>query len=94
MSAATVTTHTIAGKTFRASARTAAHLRWTITELAEKYPGTRLRIIQPCYNTTVAASAGTHDYDAVFDFEIVGLPWKSACFGGLNPRCLACPSWE
>lgn len=78
MSAGTLGTHIIAGVTFKSTERTAAHLQSTITQLAKAHPGTRLRIIQPCYNTTVAASAGTHDYDAVFDFEIVGMDWWAA----------------
>lgn len=64
----------IAGVTFRASDRTQQHILQTIARLAVRHPGARLRIIQPCYNTGVARSAGTHDLDAVLDVEIDGLP--------------------
>jgi hypothetical protein len=37
-----------------------------------------LRIIQGSFNTTVEVSAGTHDYDAVLDIEIVGMSWYDA----------------
>lgn len=75
---AQVITVTIGGKTFRAGRRTAAHLLWTIARLKAKHPGTTLEVIQPCYNTGVAASAGTHDKDGVLDVRIVGLPWLAA----------------
>lgn len=76
--AGTLKTRTIAGATFRCSNRVAWHLRWTIFVLALRHPKARLRIIQTCYNRTIAASAGTHDYDAVFDVEIAGLDWWTA----------------
>lgn len=60
------------GRTFKASRRTVAHLDYTIAAFARKFPKARLVIIQPCYNTGVAASAHTHDYDAVFDFGFAG----------------------
>lgn len=69
---------TIAGRTFRATRRTVAHLEWTIARLAEKHPGAVLHLIQTCYNSGVEASAGTHDFDAVFDVWIEGLPWMEA----------------
>jgi hypothetical protein len=83
--AGTVKTRTIAGTTFRCSNRTAWHLRWTIFVLRLRFPRARLVIYQPCYNTGVAASAGTHDYDAVFDVWIVGgvlgrNPWRAQRF--------------
>lgn len=77
MSANTVASRTIGGKTFRASQRTADHLNHTIKALAKKYPGTRLRVIQGCYSNG-PLSAGTHDGDAVLDVEIVGLNWWTA----------------
>ena len=70
---AEVITVTLGDKTFRAGRRTAAHIAWTIAELARERPGAHLHIIQPCYNDGVAASAGTHDLDGVIDVEIVGL---------------------
>lgn len=74
----TVPTHTIAGTTFRSAQVTADHLTATIAALAVAHPSARLRILQPCYNVGVAASAGTHDLDRCFDFEIDGLDWWAA----------------
>lgn len=69
----------LGGKTFRCTKRTAAHLAWTIQQLADQHPGAELHIIQPSYNDGVRASAGTHDKDAVFDVWIEGLlNWWSA----------------
>ena len=71
-----VRTYTLGGKTFRCSRRTAAHIRDTQRRLTQNYgAGHHLRIIQGCYNTTIAASAGTHDYDCVIDLEVVGFGW-------------------
>ena len=78
MTLAKVTRHTVAGTTFLSCDRTAAHLSWTVAELKRVHPFARLLIIQPCYNTGVSASAGTHDYDAVFDVKIDGLGWWDA----------------
>lgn len=69
---------TLGDKTFRASRRTAAHLTWTIQRLAQRFPGAHLHVIQPCYNTGVDASEGTHDKDAVLDVSIIGLTWSQA----------------
>jgi hypothetical protein len=69
---------TLGGQTFRATRRTVAHLDWTIQRLAQKHPETSLRVIQPPYNIGVKASAGTHDKDAAFDVEILGLDWWAA----------------
>lgn len=76
--AAEIITTTQAGRTFRASRRTAAHLESTIERLAHEWLTARLVVIQGCYNTGVAASAGTHDFDAVLDVQIVGLDWLAA----------------
>jgi hypothetical protein len=76
--AGTLRTRTIAGRTFRCSNRTAWHLRWTLFVLKLRYPKAQFYIYQTCYNTTVAASRGTHDYDAVFDVKIIGLDWWRA----------------
>jgi hypothetical protein len=78
----TVRTRTVAGVTFRCSNRVYWHLRWTIWWLALHYPKARLHIYQGCYNTGVRLSAGTHDYDAVFDVWITGGvlgrdPWRA-----------------
>lgn len=66
------------GKAFRCTRRTWAHLLWTIERLGVIHPDARLVIIQTCYNTGVDASAGTHDFDAVFDVQIIGLDWWAA----------------
>lgn len=75
MSAGTLGMHTVAGVTFKSSARTAAHLRDTIAALKRSHPEARLRIIQPCFTDPqkYPLSAGTHSLDAVFDVEIVGM---------------------
>lgn len=73
-----VLTHThpyVSGvQTFKATRRTHAHVAWTCERLV-KYPGTRLHVIQPCYNAGIKASQGTHDLDAVLDVDIVGMDW-------------------
>lgn len=74
--AAEVITTTLAGRTFRATRRTAAHLEWTIEQLEAR--GGTMRIYQTCFNVGVAASAGTHDGDAVFDFDDLGLGWPES----------------
>lgn len=58
--------------------RTAGHLDSTKERLAEEHPRCRLVIIQPAYNTGVAASAGTHDFDACLDVSIEGMGWWAA----------------
>lgn len=70
-----VRTVTLGGKTFRCSRRVAAHIRDTQRRLAQNYPGCYLRIIQGAYNTSIKASAGTHDYDCCIDLEVVGRSW-------------------
>ena len=72
---AEVITVTLGDKTFRAGRRTAAHLEWTIERLAAEHPDAHLHVTQPCYNTDVPASAGTHDKDGVLDVAIEGLAW-------------------
>lgn len=76
--AADLVTTTIGGKTFRCTRRTEAHLLWTVERLAADHPDARLVILQGCYNVGVAASAGTHDKDAVVDLAILGLDWRLA----------------
>lgn len=56
--------------------RSIAHLDATDAAARKKY-GTGLVVIQPSYNTTVAASAGTHDFDACFDVYIPGVAWAT-----------------
>lgn len=53
--------------------RTAAHLDATREKLARL--GRDVTVIQSAYNTTVAASAGTHDKDACLDVYIPGMDW-------------------
>lgn len=74
--AAELVTVTFGGKTFECTRRTIAHLSWTDKQLRAK--GKALRVIQGSYNRGVAASAGTHDYDAVFDVGVMGLEWPAA----------------
>lgn len=69
---AEVITVTLGDKTFRAGRRTAAHLQATIAVFGD------LHVIQPCYNDTVAASAGTHDGDGVLDVSIPDMSWPAA----------------
>lgn len=54
--------------------RSIAHLDATDAAAKKKF-GTGLVVIQPSYNTGVAASAGTHDFDACFDVYIPGVSW-------------------
>jgi len=68
----------IFGQFFRCSRRTAAHLDYTRARLAKVNPRAVLHIIQGCYNTSVSASAGTHDFDAVLDVAIAGMDWPDA----------------
>lgn len=56
-----IITATRLGHTFKASHRTVAWLDWLIADLARAFPRSRLVMFQSCYNTGVAASAGTHD---------------------------------
>lgn len=69
---------TFGGKTFRASQTTYANLLATQERLDRLHPGARILVIQPCFNTGVALSAGTHDKDAVLDVQIVGLTWEQS----------------
>lgn len=72
----------IYGTKFRCTKRTAALLDRTKARLKKKAEKDKksysLRIIQGSYNTTVDASAGTHDYDACLDVQIVGMDWFQA----------------
>lgn len=75
---AEVITVTLGDKTFQAGRRTAAHIQWTIEQLAVQHPGAHLHIMQTCFNVGYAPSAGTHDGDGVLDFRIDGLDWWTA----------------
>lgn len=56
------------------SLRTICHLD-RLNTLAKRHFDTYLIVIQPPFNTTVAASAGTHDFDACADVYIPGVGW-------------------
>ena len=72
------------GKTVKGSLRTICHIN-RLNNIATKKYGTGIVIIQPPYNTTVAASAGTHDFDACFDWWIPGVGWwEMQRFGRAN----------
>jgi hypothetical protein len=71
-------TVTFGGRFFKCSQNTYAALLETQARLSKVKPGAYIRVIQGCYNTTVAASAGTHDYDACLDVQIVGMTWQEA----------------
>lgn len=76
--AAELVTITAGSRTFRCSRRTAAHIAYTVKRLEKVNPSARLLIVQGCYNVGVSASAGTHDFDAVLDVQIVGMDWWAA----------------
>lgn len=59
------------GKTL--DAKTADALAWADAKFRKKYPKQRLELAQGSYNTTVAASAGTHDGGGVIDVRTVPL---------------------
>jgi hypothetical protein len=71
-------TVTFGGRFFKCSQNTYAALLDTQARLAKAHPKAWIRVIQGCYNTGVAASAGTHDFDACLDVQIVGLSWQDA----------------
>lgn len=62
------------GKQYRASLRTVCHLD-RLNELAKRRFGKEIVVLQGPWNTGVAASAGTHDYDSVWDIYIPGVDW-------------------
>lgn len=68
---------TIYGGWVYGSLRTIAHLDDTSKKAVKKF-GFEVQVIQGAYNTAVAASAGTHDYDAVLDVYITGVEWLDA----------------
>lgn len=71
-------THTIAARQFKASAWTAGHLKFTVDRLKAKHPNAKLVIMQTSYHTGFKPSAGTHDFDGVFDVKIEGMSWGPA----------------
>jgi hypothetical protein len=62
------------GRPIKGSFRTLCHLN-RLNNLALKKYGKEIVIIQRDWNTTVAASAGTHDFDSVWDIYIPGVSW-------------------
>ena len=66
---------TTSGGAVYGSRRSIAHLEAT-DEAARKRYGTGLQVMQSAYHTGYAPSAGTHDFDAVYDVAIPGVPWR------------------
>lgn len=64
----------IFGQTIHGSLRTIAWLD-RLSNLAVARFGHSVDVIQGCFNVGVAASAGTHDKDAVLDIRIPGVNW-------------------
>jgi hypothetical protein len=62
------------GQTVTGSFRHICHLN-RLNNLAIKLFDSELEVLQTAYNTTVAASAGTHDLDATVDVYISGVGW-------------------
>lgn len=62
------------GRRVTGSLRTIAHLDRT-NERCKKRFGVNLVVIQPPFNTSVSASAGTHDFDCCLDVYIPGVDW-------------------
>lgn len=74
------TKRTTGGRVIKGSFRTICAMD-RINRLVYRRFGVGLSIIQSCYNNTVAASAGTHDFDACFDVWINGVdPWVAQRF--------------
>lgn len=74
------TKKTTSGRTIRGSFRTICHLD-KLNRRAYLRFGVGISAIQPDWNTGVAASAGTHDFDATWDLWIPGVdPWVQQRF--------------
>jgi hypothetical protein len=56
------------------SPRSIGHLQFTADKAAER--GLTLMVIQSAWHRGVDFSKHTHDYDAVYDFAVGGLPWN------------------
>lgn len=75
---------TTSGRPIRGSFRTLCHMN-RLNNLALRRFGREISVIQPDWNTTVAASAGTHDFDATWDLWIPGVdPWVQQRFFRAN----------
>lgn len=71
---------TTSGKQIKGSFWTLCHLN-RLNNLSLKKFGVEIQIIQPDWNTGVAASAGTHDFDSTWDIWIPGVdPYKAQRF--------------
>lgn len=68
------TKKTMYGQSIKGSFRTLCHLN-RLNNLALAKFGKELSVIQSDWNTSVAASAGTHDKDSVWDLYIPGVSW-------------------
>lgn len=68
------TKRTMYGGKVTGSFRHICHLN-KLNNLSIRKFGVGIVIIQPAFNTTVAASAGTHDEDMVVDLFIPGIAW-------------------
>lgn len=74
------TKKTTSGRQIRGSFRTICHMD-RLNRLAYLRWGVGVSVIQPDWNTGVAASAGTHDFDATWDLWIAGVdPWEQQRF--------------
>lgn len=62
------------GRQVTGSLRTIAHLDH-LNDLSNKKYGVDIIVLQPPYNEGVAASEGTHDFDACLDVKIPGVSW-------------------
>lgn len=62
------------GKRYKGTLRTVCHMA-RLNSLAKKQFGKEIVVIQPDWNTGVAASAGTHDFDSTWDVYIPGVDW-------------------
>lgn len=72
------------GREVKGSLRTIAQLDLMSVRAKRRF-NSRVVIIQPPFNTSVAASAGTHDFDACMDWYIPGLDWwRTQRFGRWN----------
>jgi len=76
----TWTKQSIYGHHIRGSFRTLCHMN-RLNNLSREVFGTQMSVIQPDWNTTVEASAGTHDFDSVWDLWIPGVNgWRQQRF--------------
>lgn len=62
------------GHKYKGSLRTTAHMHHLDVGAIKKF-GTGVTVIQSDWNSGVAASAGTHDRDSVWDVHISGVGW-------------------